>query len=235
MSSFVLFSWVRTDYSMDASPCELGSKLGPLRLCLKSQTGSFVMFVRCSPTPMFGWVVNRNHPQPLPIENPWISHIHRYPPYPPCPMPWNFARRLLAPSVAGWCPRHCASQLERCSNKLEVWLQHTTTIYYDVYDWMVRIHIKCMKTWAFIQLQVPKIGFRDALECFAYVHLGSIVRRSRSPSSPIKVAAVTGGQECGKICLEPCDRFQLPSCQAAKHLCLSRSARTGVGLLDHDG
>ena len=108
------------------------------------------------------------------------------------------------------------------------------TYYYeknnDIYDWMVRIHIKCMKTWAFIQLQVPKIGFRNALECFAYVHLGSIVRRSRSPSSPIiKVAAVTGGQECGKICLEPGDRFQLPSCQASLSLKICKNRGWIVG------
>ena len=114
-------------------------------------------------------------------------------------MPWNFARRLLAPSVADWCPRHCAS-----GAMLEVGDVATddfSTTCYDIYHWNVRIQsdspIHCIHC---IQMSFhPTPSSQDRFpKCpgVLCLHLGSTVLRS-------KVAAVTGGQECGKLCPEP--------------------------------
>ena len=90
-------------------------------------------------------------------------YIYIYNTYPPCPMPWNFARRLLAPSVAGWCPRHYASQRERCNILRYLRMDGTDS----------------PKVYGFSK---SSQACNSGMPWSAYVHLGSTVRSSPSPS-----------------------------------------------------
>ena len=135
------------------------------------------------------WTVTIHNCQLKIHEHPISADIHRYPQISTmshalklCKASSSSFRRRLMPKTlrltagATWSD---AGTSWRCGCNILL------RISYDIYDWMVRIHIKCMKTWAFIQLQVPKIGFRNALEIPGV--LSSNVHPRDPPQVPIPI------------------------------------------------